>query len=67
VATIKVLLGGLVVALAAAALAALAWIACYEVRACEGNPHTYTGYVLVAILSLLILSLMHVVSAKLRK
>ncbi len=65
--SMRVLVGGLVVALAAVASAALAWIACYEVRACEGSSQAYTGYALIAILSLLILSLIHVVSVKLRR
>jgi len=63
----RVLVGGLVIALTAIASIALAWIACYEVRMCEGGSQAYASYALIAILSLLILSLIHVVSVKLRR
>lgn len=62
----RALLGAVVLALVAAAVASLYWIACYEVRVCPGDRQTYVSSAVAAILALYALALIYVVQAKLK-
>jgi hypothetical protein len=62
----KVIVGSVVLALIAVAVAGLYWIACYEARVCPGDRQAYVWRALIVILSLYALSIIHLVWSKLR-
>jgi len=65
--TWKALVGMAVLALIAIAAYSLYWIACYETRVCPGDRQTYVNAAVVAALALYSLSVVHLLSTKLKK
>ncbi|RLE70779.1 MAG: hypothetical protein DRJ43_01270 [Thermoprotei archaeon] len=63
----RALVGALVVALVAIAIFSLTQVACYEMGRCGGSSYSYASYMLTAILSVLLLSLVYIFSIKLQK
>ena len=63
----SIYIGLLVIALIVTAVGSLAQVACYELRMCSGDLHTYTTYILLTIFCIFALSILHLVVTKLRK